>query len=34
MEASLNDPSCKKMFDDNYVIAYLDVQENTGKENL
>jgi len=34
MEASLNDPSCKKMFDDNYVIAYRDVQESPGKENL
>jgi hypothetical protein len=34
MEASLNDPSCKKMFDDNYVTAYLDVLENPGKENL
>jgi thiol-disulfide isomerase/thioredoxin len=34
MEASLNDPTCKKMFDDNYVIAYLDVLENPGKENL
>jgi thioredoxin-related protein len=34
MEASLNDPTCKKMFDDNYVTAYLDVLENPGKENL
>jgi len=34
MEASLNDPSCKKMFDDHYVTAYLDVLENPGKENL
>jgi len=34
MEASLNDPSCKKMFDDNYVTTYLDVLENPGKENL
>ena len=34
MEASLNDPLCKKMFDDNYVTAYLDVMEHTGKENL
>jgi len=34
MEASINDPLCKKMFDDNYVIAYLDVLENKGKENL
>jgi thiol-disulfide isomerase/thioredoxin len=34
MEASINDPSCQKMFEDNYVIAYLDVLENKGKENL
>jgi len=34
MEASLNDPSCKKIFDDNYVITYLDVLENPGKETL
>lgn len=34
MEASLNDPSVKKMFDDNYVIATLDVMERPGKTNL
>jgi thiol-disulfide isomerase/thioredoxin len=34
MEASINDPLCKKMFDDNYVIAYLDVMEHAGKEGL
>jgi len=34
MEASLNDPSCKKMIDDNYVTVYLDVMESKGKENL
>src|ERR1700759_516773 len=34
MEASINDPSCAKFFDDNYVIAYLDVLESKGKENL
>lgn len=34
MEASLNDPDCKKMFDDNYVITTLDVLESKGKENL
>jgi thiol-disulfide isomerase/thioredoxin len=34
MEASINDPACKKMFDDNYVIAYLDVMETKEKENL
>lgn len=34
MEASINDPSCKKMFADNYVVAYLDVLENPEKKNL
>lgn len=34
MEASLNEPTLKKFFDDNYVIATLDVMENKGKENL
>lgn len=34
MEASLNDPSCKKMFDDNYVITTLDVLEQPAKANL
>ncbi len=34
MEACLNDPSCKKMFDDNYVIAYLDVLESKDKKKL
>ncbi|HSC38001.1 MAG TPA: thioredoxin family protein, partial [Chitinophagaceae bacterium] len=34
MEASLDDPACKKMFDDNYVITYLDVMESKGKESL
>ncbi|WP_158795862.1 thioredoxin family protein [Pedobacter sp. L105] len=34
MEASLNDPSCKKMIDDNYVIARLDVLEQPAKANL
>jgi len=34
MEASINDPLCSKMFDDNYVVAYLDVLERKGKENL
>ena len=27
MDASLKDPVCKKMFDDNYVVAHLDVME-------
>jgi len=34
MDASLNDPACKKMFDDNYVIAHLDVMEQPQKVNL
>ncbi|HWZ04555.1 MAG TPA: thioredoxin family protein [Mucilaginibacter sp.] len=34
MEALINDPSCKKIFDDNYVIARLDVLERKGNENL
>ncbi|MGZ3872027.1 MAG: thioredoxin family protein [Mucilaginibacter sp.] len=34
MDASLNDPACKKMFDDNYVIAHLDVMEQPAKANL
>ncbi|HVW97967.1 MAG TPA: thioredoxin family protein [Mucilaginibacter sp.] len=34
MDASLNDPSCKKMIDDNYVIAQLDVLEQPAKANL
>jgi thiol-disulfide isomerase/thioredoxin len=34
MEASINDPSCQKMFADNYVVRYLDVLEHAGKENL
>jgi thioredoxin-related protein len=34
MEASINEPTLNKMFTDNYVIAYLDVLESKGKENL
>lgn len=34
MEASINDPACSKFFDDNYVVAYLDVQENGDKKSL
>jgi thiol-disulfide isomerase/thioredoxin len=34
MDASLNDPTCKKLFDDNYVIAHLDVLEQSAKANL
>ena len=34
MEASLNDPTCKKMFDDNYIITTLDVMEQPAKASL
>src|ERR1700744_3413574 len=34
MTASLEDPSCKQLFDARYVTVYLDVLENKGKENL
>src|ERR1700712_3946779 len=34
MDASLNDPTCKKLFDDNYVIAHLDVMEQPAKAAL
>lgn len=34
MEASINDPACRKFFDDNYVITYLDVKENPDKRTL
>jgi thioredoxin-related protein len=32
MTASLNDSTCKKMFDDHYVTVYLDVLEHKGSE--
>jgi thiol-disulfide isomerase/thioredoxin len=34
MEASINDPLCNKFFNDNYVVAYLDVQEHPDKKSL
>ena len=34
MDTSLNDPSVKKFFDDNFVISHLVVFESKGKENL
>ncbi|WP_428328768.1 thioredoxin family protein [Mucilaginibacter sp.] len=34
MDASLNDPALKKMFDDNYVITHLDVMEQKEKAAL
>ncbi|GAA4102666.1 hypothetical protein GCM10022392_29780 [Mucilaginibacter panaciglaebae] len=34
MDASLEDPSCKKFFDDNYVVTHLDVLEQPAKATL
>jgi thioredoxin-related protein len=34
MEASINDSLCQKAFHDNYVITYIDILENKGKEGL
>lgn len=34
MDASMKDPVCKKIFDDNFVIRHLVVYESKGKENL
>jgi len=34
MENSINDESCKKFFDDNYVIRYLVVDESRDKKGL
>lgn len=34
MDASLNDESCKKFFDDNFIIRHVVVMESKGKENL
>jgi len=34
MDKSMNDPSCKKFFDDNFVITHLVVKESKGKEHL
>lgn len=34
MDTSLNDPSVKKYFDNNFVIRHLVVSESKGKENL
>jgi len=34
MDSSMNDASCKKFFDDNFVITHLVVMESKGKENL
>jgi len=34
MDSAINDESCKKFFDDNYVIKHLTVQESRNKKNL
>jgi thioredoxin-related protein len=34
MDSSLNDPVCKKFFDDNFVITHLVVDESKDKQNL
>ena len=34
MDSSMNDISCKKFFDDNFVITHLVVMESKGKEDL
>lgn len=34
MDTSMNDPVCKKMFDDNYVITHLVVDEAKDKKDL
>ncbi|MCY7311104.1 MAG: thioredoxin family protein [Chitinophagaceae bacterium] len=34
MDKSMNDPACKKFFDDNYIIRHLVVDEAKDKKNL
>ena len=34
MDSSMNDPSCKKFFNDNYVIRHMVVDESKDKKNL
>ena len=34
MDNSLNDPVCKKYFDDNYITCHLIVEESDGKKSL
>ncbi len=34
MDSSMNDISCKKMFDDNYVVCHLTVDESKDKRDL
>jgi len=34
MDSAMNDPACKKFFDDNFVVQHLVVMESKGKEHL
>ena len=34
MDSSMNDPSCKKFFDDNFVVRHMVVDESKNKKNL
>ena len=34
MDSSMNDPACKRFFDDNFVVTHLVVKESKGKEYL
>ena len=34
MDAAIEDPTCKPLFDANYVIAHLDIDEKTDKKHL
>ena len=34
MDSSMNDPACKKFFDDNYVVRHMVVDESKDKKNL
>ncbi len=34
MDASMNDASCKQLFDDNFIIRHLTVYESPGKKHL
>jgi hypothetical protein len=34
MDSSINDKSCRKFFEDNYIIRYLVAYESTAKKNL
>jgi thiol-disulfide isomerase/thioredoxin len=34
MDSAMNDPVCKKFFDDNFIVCHLVVKESKGKEHL